>query len=284
MQRARVSRSQLRVLGFSPSAIGRRLEGASLYLIHRAVYGVGPRVEVEFGDETAALLAVGDPAALGVDSAAHLWGFWPAHPDIVHIVIPDHRTKSRTGICVHRSLSLTHADTTFRSRLPVTTPARTLLDLAEAHPPRAVERALDEAFARRLVSPTKLREQLARSPGRAGAPLLTSLLDPHRARGVTKEQGEERLLALFRHAQLPDPERNVRLGPFTVDFLWRDQQVAVEFDSFTWHTSPTAFRRDRAKDAYLKDAGIDLHRVTWTMLDDPVPLIARVVRAQQTVR
>ena len=248
IQHSRISHSQLVALGFTRHVIARRVRAATLHPIHRAVYGVGPRVEVELGAETAALLAVGDPVALSHESAAHLWGIWPVQPDCVHLIVPGQRAGSREGIVVHRSRRITAADVTIHRGLPVTTPARAFLDLADAHPPRPVERAFDEALALRIVSPTKVRD-------------------------------EERLLALFRHAQLPDRERNVQLGSFTVDFLWPDAHVAVEFDSFTWHTSPGAFRRDRAKDAYLKDAGIDLHRVTWTMLDDPIPLIARVVRA-----
>jgi very-short-patch-repair endonuclease len=279
MQSARISRAQLIVLGFNHGGIARRIQAARLYLIHRGVYGVGPRVEVELGDETAALLAIGPPVALSHESAAHLYGIWKAIPPIVHVAVPGHRSKSRQGIVVHRSNRLTAADVTTHRGLPVTTPARILLDLADRHPVRTVERAFDEALARRLVSPAKVRDLLTRSPGRAGTPLLGALIDPDRRGGVTIGEAEERLLALVRHAHLPDPQRNARIGPYTVDFLWPEQHVAVEFDSFTWHGGPSSFRRDRAKDAYLNDRAINLHRVTWAMLEDPVPLIARLVRA-----
>jgi very-short-patch-repair endonuclease len=279
MQSARISQSQLVALGFTRNAIAWRVRSGAIYPLHRAVYGVGPRIEVELGDETAALLAVGAPVALSHESAAYIYRLWRTRPDVVHVTVPSNRAKSRRGIVVHRSNRLTAADVTTHRGLPVTAPARMFLDLADRHPARTVERAFDEALGRRLVTPAIIRETLARSAGRAGAPLLAALIDPARAGGVTVGEAEERLLQLLRHANLPDPHRNARVGPFTVDFLWPDHQVAVEFDSFAWHAGPWSFRRDRAKDAYLKDRAIDLHRVTWAMLEDPVPLVARLVRA-----
>jgi len=267
-------------LGVSPSMIRTRVTNERLFREHRCVYAV-TRAPVLLGAETAALLAVGAPAALSHESAGRLHEIWSVPPSATDVVVsvPGTRARSRTGIRVHRSVSLAAADVTVRHGLPVTTAGRTLLDLAELYPARAIERALDEALARRLISPTKLRELLTRSPGRRGAPLLAKLVDPNRARGVTREAAEERLLQLIRHAGLPDPERNRQIGVFDVDFLWRHAGVVVEFDSFKWHAGPWSFKRDREKDACLKDLGLDLHRVTWSMLEDPVPLIARLVRA-----
>jgi very-short-patch-repair endonuclease len=281
-QRGRVSREQLAAIGVTSAMIVTRVRGGLLTREHRSVYAIGPSLSVEWGPETGALLAVGPPVVLGHESAARLWGLWPAAPPAggpVEVCVPGDRARTRDGITVHRHRSLAAADVTTRDGLPVTTAARTLLDLAEHHHIRAVERALDEALARHLTSPTKLRELLARSPGRAGAPPLAALLDPERARGVTREAGEEDLLALVRRAGLPDPERNVSFGRFTVDFYWPEARLAVEFDSFTWHTGAAAFRRDREKDAHLRDAGIELHRVTWAMLEEQVALISRLSRA-----
>ncbi len=285
-QHGQISHAQLLALGLTPQMIKTRDRRGSLFRVHRGVYAVGSRAAIDLGSETAALLAVGAPVALSLDSAGWQWRIWPEPPDddVVHVSVPGHRAKSRGRITVHHSLSVGARDVTILHGLPITTPTRTVLDLADRYRdiPRTVERVLDEALARHLTSPTKLRAALAGSPGRSGAPLLVALLDPERARGVTREAAEERLLGHFRRANIPDPERNVGLGRFTVDFYWAGAQLAVEFDSFTWHTGAAAFRRDREKDAYLRDRGVELHRVTWTMLEDPVPLIARIVRAIAT--
>jgi very-short-patch-repair endonuclease len=127
-----------------------------------------------------------------------------------------------------------------------------------------------------LISPTKVRAAVARNPGRKGRGILGELADPARAVGVTREAAEERMLALIRAAGLQDPERNVAIGPYVVDFLWPDSRVIVEVDSYQWHSGPAAFKRDRRKHAYLTDRGHQVHRVTWEMMNDPLPLIARL--------
>jgi very-short-patch-repair endonuclease len=278
-QQGRVSYRQLIAAGLSPRVIGRLIRRGLLRVAHRGVYAVGHDVPTVLGDEVAALLAVGPPVALSHQSAAAFWEIWPRKPDEVELSVPGQRAKSRAGIRVHRCRTLTAADIATRQGLPVTTPERTILDLAEHHTDREVERAFDESLARRLISPTKIRALLARSPGRTGQRVLTQLADPERAAGVTREAAEERMLALIRGAGLRDPERNVSIGPYVVDMIWPERLVIVEVDSYQWHSGPAAFKRDRRKHAYLTDHGHEVHRVTWEMMEDPLPLIARLARA-----
>lgn len=96
---------------------------------------------------------------------------------------------------------------------------------------------------------------------------------------MTRGDAEERMLEILHRAGIGDAERNATVGPYEVDFLWRRADLVVEIDSFTWHSGPAAFRRDRRKDAFLHDHGIDVLRVTWEMMDEPLPLVARIVRA-----
>jgi very-short-patch-repair endonuclease len=268
-------------ISFTAKMVRNRLARRCLRRIHRGVYAVGGDLEVELGAETAALLAVGEGCMLGQRSALWLWGLTAEAPEGVEVIVAAPLSaKSRPGIRVRRSTTLTALDVTLHRGLPVTTPARTLLDLATYDPDRrAVEQALDEGLARRLVSATKLRDAAARAPGLRGGRVLEELLDPDRARGVTRSQAEERLLEIIRRAGLPDPERNVRIGPFTVDFLWRASGLVIEVDSYTWHGTPGAFKRDRRKEAYLATQRMELIRVTWEMLEDPIALVARVARA-----
>jgi len=280
-QWGRVSREQLLAIGFTPGMIKARLRSGALRLLHRGVYGIGHRVRTELGAEVAALLACGSArTALSHHTAALLWEIIDRPPNDVHMtLLGGARCESRIGIVVHRSRSLTKADLGRRRELPVTTAARTLVDMTETCTAREVERAFDEALARRLVRPASLREAIARAPGRRGTALLEALLEPARARGVTRGHAEERMLELLRAAGIPDPQRNVAIGPYVVDFLWREARLVIEVDSYTWHSSSRAFKRDRRKDAFLADRGLTVVRVTWEMMDQPLPLIARIARA-----
>jgi very-short-patch-repair endonuclease len=104
---------------------------------------------------------------------------------------------------------------------------------------------------------------IARYPRRRGSRPLRLLLELERAPALARSEAEERLLALIRAAKLPDPDVNARLGPYEVDFLWRRHNLVVEIDGFAFHSSRSAFERDRARDADLIAAGFRVIRVTW---------------------
>lgn len=259
--------------------IKNRLARRFLRVEFRAVYAVGHSLEVPLGRETAALLVVGAGGVLSHGTAAALHRLTPRSDEVTHVTTrPSCRARSRPGLTIHQTRSLFATDVTLHRGLPVTSPARTLLDQAETVSVRELERELDEGLQRQLVTPEQIEAAVARYPGRRGAPVLVGLLDPARAKGITRSAAEERMLTLIRDANLPDPERNVAIGPYEVDFLWRSQRLAVEVDSYAWHSGPTAFKRDRRKGAFLTDQRLELLRVTWEMMDRPLELIARIAR------
>jgi len=161
----------------------------------------------------------------------------------------------------------------------VTTATRTLLDLGDILPPRALEQALAEALTRRLTSERKLQTALARHPGALGAAMLGELLEsnPRRIRSAA----EERLLSLVAEARLPAPEVNVRLCGLEVDFLWREARLVVEVDGYRFHGASEAFERDRERDARLLSAGFRVLRVTWHQLEQE--RMATIVRLGQAL-
>jgi very-short-patch-repair endonuclease len=171
-----------------------------------------------------------------------------------------------------------HEITTCR-RIPVTTPARTLLDLAAGGVFRDFERALAEAQIRRLVRRRELAELLQRNQGRRGSRVLRGALAAETEPVLTRSEAEERLLELVRHARLPPPEGNVRLGEHEVDLLWRKQRLIVEIDGFRFHSSRAAFERDRIRDAELQANGFRVIRVTWRQIvREPDAMLARIAR------
>ena len=177
------------------------------------------------------------------------------------------------GSVVHRIKTIDPRELRRKDGLPLSSPARALLEIAAAAASDELELGFDQAFARRLVTPRDVRAVLARHPHSRGSARLRKLLDEGENRGMTRSQGERRFRALMRKAGLPEPEVNVPLGPYTVDFLWREERLIVEFDGFDFHNGRRMFESDRERDAALKAAGWEVIRFTWRQLEYQPELI-----------
>jgi very-short-patch-repair endonuclease len=267
-QRALVTYRQLIALGASRTAIAGAVRRGRLHRIHHGVYALVPAAVLPaLALEQAALLACGPRALLSHRTAAALWGVLDCAAGCVEVtIVGGDAGRRRSGIAVHRVRALDRRDVRRHERLPLTAPARTLLDNAPSLPDRQLERAFDEALARRLTSRTALREMLARHPTRAGAPRLRALLEEGRAPTFTRSEAEERLLNLLRLGGLPAPECNATLGRFEVDFLWRRERVVLEVDGYAFHAARRCFEADRRRDNELHAAGFHTIRVTWRQL------------------
>ncbi len=277
-QRGRVSRRQLIAAGLTAAQIGRLIERAQLRPLHHGVYAVGHLAPIELADETAALLAGGRTAVLSHHTAAAMWNLRPPQPGPVHVTVTVR--IARPNLTIHRTRRLEPADVRIRRGLSLTSPARTLLDLADHLTPRELERAADEARIQRLTSPKELEAAIARGPHRNRIHLLTQLLDPDRPTSLTVSHPEECFLALVRAARLPPPQCNVHLHGFSVDFYWPESRVAVEIDGYRYHSSRAAFERDHRKTSTLKRAGIDVERYTAIQIEDePTAVVANVAQA-----
>jgi very-short-patch-repair endonuclease len=280
VQHALVTRGQLFALGIGSGAIDYALECGRLHPMHRGVYSLVPSAALPpLAREHAAVLAVGDGSFLSHHAAAGVWGLRPpAEGDLdVTLLAGDCR---RPGIRIHRVKRLQAQDARIRDRIPITSPARTLLDIAAELADRELERAFDEGLARRLTTVAAIRELLQRYRGASGSARLRALADPARKSTMTRSQAEELFLALVRKAPIPDPEVNVMLGPFEVDFLWRSERVVVEIDGYAFHRGRLAFERDHRRDAELHDAGFHVIRVTWKQLtSEPEAVLVRLARA-----
>lgn len=261
-----VTRRQLLAAGVRPGAVARRVRSRHLMPIHRGVYRVGPVVAPR-GREMAAVLACGETAAVSHESAADLWevGGTRSGDVPVHVSVQAGQPAPR-GVRVHRVRAIRPDEITTVEEIPVTTPARTLLDLSASAEARRLERAVAEAFARRLTSRSRVLRLTARYPRRPGIARLRVLLEAGTGPALTRSQAEERFLALVRKADLPEPEANVEIEGFEVDFLWRSAGLVAEIDGFVYHASRARFERDRRRDAVLLGAGFRVIRVTWQQL------------------
>jgi predicted transcriptional regulator of viral defense system len=280
-QHGLVTRAQLLRLGLGRRAIGHRLACGRLHVVHRGVYAVGHPVLSRAATWLAAVLAVGD-AVLSHRSAAALWGIRMTARSRVEVSVT-RPSRSRPRIHVHAA-RLTADETTVADAIPVTTPARTLLDLAALLPPSRLERAVNEAEVLRLADATSLASLVARYPHRPGVPAIRRILEAGGiGAAITRSELEDRFLAFLDRAGLPPPELNVRLelpsGWIEADCVWREQRVVVELDGYAAHGTRVAFERDRARDRMLQAAGWSAVRVTWRHIHHEAATLESELRA-----
>jgi predicted transcriptional regulator of viral defense system len=146
-----VARRQLLARGLTASAIGRRVAAQRLHPVHAGVYAVGHPVLSHYGRWMAAVLACGPGAALGYGSAAAVWDLRRGVPAVIDVVVASAGGRARSGLRIHRHPALTGEDVTAQRGIPVTTPARTILDYAAVATDRELEYALDQAEIQRLT-------------------------------------------------------------------------------------------------------------------------------------
>jgi very-short-patch-repair endonuclease len=274
-----VSRTQLLAAGIGPGAIEVRIRSARLHPVHRGVYRVGHTAPLEGAREMAAVLACGRGALISHRSAGGLWLMLAVSAALdVELTIPRSRSVHRPGIRVYRFQNVDHRDVRSWNGIPITSPARTLLDLAAVLPIDELERAFGEGRVRRLLTPAEVRSQIERHPRRSGVPALRELLD--RGPAITRSEAERRMLALIREAELPRPQTNVRIGGYEVDFLWPAHRVIVEVDGYAAHSGRPTFERDRIRDGKLQALGYVVLRITWLQLSErPHAVVGRVAQA-----
>ncbi len=181
---------------------------------------------------------------------------------------------------VHRATTLREDEITEHQAIRVTTPARTLLDLASSLPRRALERALDQAEIQELFDLTALHAAVDRHRRERGAAALGSALDGHRVgTTATKSELEERMLALCDRYGLPRPSVNAWIEGLEVDFLFAAEKLVVEADSYKYHRSRRAFERDRERDAILARAGYRTLRFTDRQMRRQARDVAHTIRS-----
>jgi very-short-patch-repair endonuclease len=250
---------------------------------HHGVYRLPNTANLPLGAETAALLACGGDALLSHHTAATLWGLrpWIARP--VHVTIPGARgCPQPTGVTVHRSRTLTRADIRIHEGLPVTSPARTRLDVAPTLTDRDVESLLDEGlFVLRILTRAQVSDVLARAGAHPGRARLARVAGERARSPKTDSPPEEALFALIRAAGLPAPELQFPILGYRLDFYWPKLRLAIEVDAYGTHGSRTRFEADRRRDArLLTEKGIVVVRITDLAIETrPLEVIALVARA-----
>jgi very-short-patch-repair endonuclease len=283
-QHGAVSRRQLLATGLTREQIARRCRSGRLTQLHQGVYLVGV-VPGQHTHAMAALLACERGAVLSHRSAAALWNLLPYPATApVWITIPPERQIDRPRIKTVRA-DLEPSDLRRRLGIPLTSPPRTILDLATQLPIDELEQLVAEANYRRLARDQELREQVERNDRRRGVARLRQVLDLPGGPKRTRSPAERALLSLLRRAGIEGFETNALVLGYEVDFLWRELDFAVEVDGWDAHSGRVAFERDRLKVARLGAGGVQVMPVTGRQIRrDPDGVLARLVGALATAR
>lgn len=267
-----VARRQLLELGLSSSGIERRIWNGRLHPVMRGVYAVGRPELTRRGRWMAAVLACGPRAVLSHSSAAALWEIG-AERGGIEVSVPASSGRRRPGVVVHRRTGLPERDLVLHDGIPVTSPARTLVDLAgragregmDARPGTMregeLERAVNKADKHGLIDPERLRRALDGYRGQPGVGRLRALLD-RRTFSLSDSQLEVWFRPLARDAGLPPPLTKQRVNGFEVDFFWPDLGLVVETDGLRYHRTPSAQARDHVRDQVHTAAGLTPLRFT----------------------
>jgi REase_MTES_1575 len=265
-----VIRRQLREIGLSDKNIDYRIAAGRLIRISSGVFAVGHCSLTREGRWMAAVLGCGERAVLSHHDASAHWGLTATRGSLVHVTTPQRsgRVSDRRRVTLHRVGTLTADETTLHHALPVTTPARTLLDIASILRPRALEDAIAQADRLGLFDLVAVSRVLGAHPRQHGAPRLRRVLEVIVGVGAaeTRSPLEVALLQLCDDYDLPTPVTNVALAGFIVDFHWVETDLIVETDGYTYHSMPSAYEADRERDQLLALAGYRVVRLTYNQL------------------
>jgi hypothetical protein len=271
--------TQLHDCGLDNDAIAVRLRRGSLHRLHQGVYAVGHAAVTLEGRFMAAVLACGPHALLSHRSAAARWGFMRWEERLVEVTVPANCSTRVRGVRVHRSRLLGRRRPLRHDGIPITSPARTLLDLAAVLPPKALRRVARQAQAERRVSIRQLQEVIERSNGHRGVPALQTIVDDGPA--PTRSPLEDGLLDLLDRHGIERPEVNAALRldgrRIVPDYLWREQRIAIEADSRQWHDHSLTLVADADKQAILEAHGWRVLRVSSRQVKhQPAQTLARI--------
>lgn len=256
--------------------------------VRRGVYRCAGAPETWHQHLLAACLSAGERAVASFRAAAALWELPDFGPDLLEITVPGRTNPRHATVTVHQSNVWGHIHMSVRHGVPATSVARTLCDLTAVVRPWQVERLVNDAERRGIVT---LRDLLRvfkalENRGRRRSTIMRAVLadrvDGVRPGGSDREVDIAKLLV---RADLPRPvqQHRVRIGRRVVrlDFAYPKQQIAIEYDGWQPHRTRLAFDSDRARDNELEIRGWIVLRFTsrWSRSE-----ILETVRAAITSR
>jgi hypothetical protein len=270
---------QLLAAGLDRRAVSRWVSSGRLHRVYQGVYALGHRGLSREGRWLAGVFAAGDGAALSHLCAAALWDVREIRTDFVTVIAPKRRSP-KGPLRVHECRNLDPLDVTTRRGIPVTTVARTLVDLTDVLTPHQLANVIHEADFVSRFSLTATREAMARANGRHHLDVLEQALALNAVGSAgTKSGNEDAFLRLPPLAGVPTPLANTKVLGLEVDFLWPDHRLTVEVDG-PGHRRTRTKREDAERDRVLKAAGYTVLRFTdEDVARRPRPVVATLAAA-----
>ncbi|MDX1448068.1 MAG: DUF559 domain-containing protein [Acidimicrobiia bacterium] len=279
-----ITRRQLRELGFRRARIARMIERGELVTLHSKVYALAGSVDSAHRRVLACVLETGLDAVASHTTAAWLWGIGGYSASPIHTVVSrESRHHQHLDWTVHQFTGLPPHHRTVLDDVPVTSPALTMLHLAQLVSTQRLAVAVDRAWSLRLLTGRdllELDEELA-IQGRNGIRKLRDVAKARGANWVPPESGlETRFMQLL--GGVPGLRRQVNIGDGTwnarVDFLHESSGTVIEIQSERYHAALTDREADRIRRARLEAAGYRVIEVWDTELfTDPGGVVDRVL-------
>jgi hypothetical protein len=250
-------------LGFSHQAVARSVATGRLHRVHRGVYAVGHTDLSLHGECLAAVLAVGPGALLSYHSAGWLWGLWRGSAKPIHVtVVVSRHHAAPEGIVRHRARNLVEEDRGLIDGIPVSSVARTHLDLASKLPPGRIARMLARGEELGLFDLDALRAAIERNRGHLGARRLRRALAIYQPPIWARSEFERRFVGRLVAAGLPRPATGWNEVGHEIDVYWPERHFGIELDTFETHGTREAFEADHQRDLDFALAEIETHRVS----------------------
>ncbi len=278
-----VTTRQLLGVGFTRSAIDRLVRAGRLQRLHAGVYAAGHSHLTPRGRRLAAVLSAGPGAVASHSAAGAGWDVRADAGRVVHVTVQASTSGARStaGVRVHRPRVLDAADVTCRDGIPLTSLARTLIDLGDILSAEQVRRAFVRAEQLQLIDMDEINGALERAGRRRGPSILRGLLRAYDPRWQETRSGLElRMLDIVRDHGLPQPAVNAWVaGRWEADLLWSDQRLIVEVDGGVVHGTASARSHDAVRDRALRRLGYRVLHVNEAELDGAAIVGRRVRRA-----
>jgi hypothetical protein len=275
-----VSRDQLTALGLGANGIAQWIRAGRLIRLYRGVYALGHDRLRREGRWLAAVMACGPGAALSHRDAAALWELRQSNSAHIDVTVPSQNGRRRAGIRIHRSGRLRAQEVTVRHGIPVTTVARTLLDLADVLDRQALKRVITEAEYTKRFDMAAINAVVHDNPGRRGARLMGAVAA---AGDRTRSKLEDRFLAFVERHGVEAPQTGFWIEGYEADFIWKRAGLIVEMDGLAAHGTRTAVNADRLRDRRLWKAGFRTMRLTDDALDDEAAVLDDLAQAGVSV-
>ena len=228
----------------------------------------------------AAVIACGPGAALSHRDAGVMWDLRQSNSAVIDVTVPSQNGRRRPGIRIHRSARLRAGEVTLRHGIPVTTVARTLLDLADVLERQALRRVITEAEYTNQFDLMAINAVVDANPGRAGAQLMAAV---GAAGDRTRSELEDRFLDLLERHKVEPPQTGLWIEGYELDFIWTRVGLVVELDGLAAHSTRTTFNADRLRDRRLWRAGLRTMRLTSQALEDEMAVLDDLAQAGVSV-